>query len=84
MMWHVRRVAESDEHNDLFGMSYRRLHWPIQLVSYLLRLASDPIDVDPPSAELRPHMSVLWPFYSIVSAEYWKNNFRLTILQYRA
>ncbi|KAL1751097.1 hypothetical protein FB107DRAFT_294138 [Schizophyllum commune] len=36
MMWHVRRVAESDEHNDLFGMSYRRPHWPIQLLSCAL------------------------------------------------
>ena len=79
MMWHVRRVAESDEHNDLFSMSYRRLHWPIQLVSYLLRLALDPIDVGPSPAELRPHVSMLRPFDPLVSPESPKKVLRLTI-----
>ncbi|KAI5895872.1 uncharacterized protein SCHCODRAFT_01122669 [Schizophyllum commune H4-8] len=36
MMWHVRRVAESDDHHDLFRDSYRRLHWPIQLLNCAL------------------------------------------------
>ncbi|KAL1678164.1 hypothetical protein EV122DRAFT_212497 [Schizophyllum commune] len=36
MMWHVRRVAESDDHNDLFSPNYRRLHWPIQLLNCAL------------------------------------------------
>ncbi|KAL1658983.1 hypothetical protein GGF50DRAFT_66217 [Schizophyllum commune] len=36
MMWHVRRVAESDKHNDLFSMNHRRLHWPIQLLNCAL------------------------------------------------
>ena len=66
MMWHVRRVAESDEHNDLFSMSYRRLHWPIQLVSYI-GLASDPVNADPFPAELRSHMSVLRSIDPLVS-----------------
>ncbi|KAL1694117.1 hypothetical protein GGG16DRAFT_31551, partial [Schizophyllum commune] len=36
MMWHVRRVVESDDHNNLFSTSYRRLHWPIQLLNCAL------------------------------------------------
>ncbi|KAI4524823.1 hypothetical protein K525DRAFT_193094 [Schizophyllum commune Loenen D] len=36
MMWHVRRVAESDDHNDLFGNNHRRSHWPIQLLNCAL------------------------------------------------
>ncbi|KAL1678168.1 hypothetical protein EV122DRAFT_290533 [Schizophyllum commune] len=31
MMWHVRALAESEDHSDLFSVNYRRLHWPIHL-----------------------------------------------------
>ncbi|KAI5895866.1 uncharacterized protein SCHCODRAFT_02573899 [Schizophyllum commune H4-8] len=31
MMWHVRALAESEDHSNLFSVNYRRLHWPVHL-----------------------------------------------------
>ena len=34
MTWQMRSLAESEEYAELFGVNFRRLHWPVQLVSW--------------------------------------------------
>ncbi|KAL1741970.1 hypothetical protein HDZ31DRAFT_44273 [Schizophyllum fasciatum] len=36
MTWHLRTLAESEEYNDIFGVTFRRLHWPVQLMNCAL------------------------------------------------
>ncbi|KAL1727415.1 hypothetical protein EV714DRAFT_253939 [Schizophyllum commune] len=36
MMWHIRALAEDEEHEEMFSVNYRRLHWPIQLMNCAL------------------------------------------------
>ena len=68
MMWHIRALAEDEEHEEMFSVNYRRLHWPIQLVSGLSShrfpeetFSDDSLD------ELRPFSVVFRPLHPIAS-----------------
>ncbi|KAI5895868.1 uncharacterized protein SCHCODRAFT_02537367 [Schizophyllum commune H4-8] len=36
MTWQMRSLAESEEYAELFGVNFRRLHWPVQLMNVAL------------------------------------------------